>query len=589
MLDAFNDKRKTVLDALRKLTDIAGDIGSASAREQIQKTVVDKLEDNVFHLVVVGEFNHGKTTFVNALLGAHILPIGVTPTTAVIHEIEYDENPHACVVYESGEKREIPFDEVKKFAIGNTAQPDPPPEGPVRALKIGYPANLLRKHIALVDTPGVNDLSFARAEITYEYIPRSDAVLFLLDAGQLVKESERVFLKDKLLGQSRDRIVFVVTKNDILAADDTKQAMDYVQTQLEKIVEKPRVFSVSADRCLKGLREQSGMDDLLAFLSKFLSEERGNIMLDNALGDGTRACSLLEKGVDAKLRALNMNTDEIDRRINAIEEDLDSERITIEKRRAEIREGVAAIKAWAQRDLDRFVKDVCDQLPGIIDSSDIGDLKAHLGTFLERTLRDWAHRETAEIGEALEKLAEKTTALVRQDARNTGVRLAEKMGADMTSPVIEIDTVVFDIGTAALFGAGAMTVLLLNSWWIGGILVVAAPVLAYYSRGYAQSQSRKKAKELGPIAIHEAAEKVGPKLQHMIDEFARALDAWVATASEEVHRALLDVLVTARREKKRGEAACAMSTAECRRQEAKLGQVKIQLESMRAELKRKPA
>jgi hypothetical protein len=47
----------------------------------------------------------------------------------------------------------------------------------------------------LVDTPGVNDLSLQRADITYSYIPRADAVLFLLDAGQILKESERVFLE----------------------------------------------------------------------------------------------------------------------------------------------------------------------------------------------------------------------------------------------------------------------------------------------------------------------------------------------------------------------------------------------------------
>jgi predicted GTPase len=74
----------------------------------------------------------------------------------------------------------------------------------------------------LVDTPGVNDLSLQRADITYEYIPKSDAVLFLVDAGQPVKESERVFLQEKLLAQSRDKIVFVVAKRDIWDASEQR-------------------------------------------------------------------------------------------------------------------------------------------------------------------------------------------------------------------------------------------------------------------------------------------------------------------------------------------------------------------------------
>ena len=63
----------------------------------------------------------------------------------------------------------------------------------------------------------MNDLSLQRADITYSYIPRADAVLFLLDAGQILKESERVFLNDKLLKASRDKIVFVITKWDLLS------------------------------------------------------------------------------------------------------------------------------------------------------------------------------------------------------------------------------------------------------------------------------------------------------------------------------------------------------------------------------------
>ena len=81
---------------------------------------------------------------------------------------------------------------------------------PIRHVEVGYPAELLRERIVLVDTPGVNDLNLQRADITYKYIPQSDAVLFVIDAGQPLKESERLFLRDKLLGQSRDKIIFVV-------------------------------------------------------------------------------------------------------------------------------------------------------------------------------------------------------------------------------------------------------------------------------------------------------------------------------------------------------------------------------------------
>jgi predicted GTPase len=189
MLEQFHSRKADVTSALHDLGTLAERVGAKSLSTRLDNDLVKKLEADRFHLVVVGEFNHGKTTFVNALLGANVLPVGVTPTTAVIHHLEHADEPRAEVVYASGERASVPFDQVRQFCVGAERA-----QGEVKYLEVGYPAELLRERIVLVDTPGVNDLSLQRADITYSYIPRSDAVLFLLDAGQPLKESERVFL-----------------------------------------------------------------------------------------------------------------------------------------------------------------------------------------------------------------------------------------------------------------------------------------------------------------------------------------------------------------------------------------------------------
>ena len=179
-LDAFFRRRDEVVAALRSLADVANELGTRTLRDRIDREFVRKLEEDRFHLVVVGEFNHGKTTFVNALLGERALPVGVTPTTATIHHIRWAVRPEAFVVDASGERRAIPFEQAKTFAVGGGA----PTDG-VDHLEIGYPAPLLEERILLVDTPGVNDLSLQRADVTYSYIPRADAVLFLLVDGRI--------------------------------------------------------------------------------------------------------------------------------------------------------------------------------------------------------------------------------------------------------------------------------------------------------------------------------------------------------------------------------------------------------------------
>src|SRR5687767_4474832 len=102
MLEAFAERKLEVIGKLRDLCALAERIGARSLAQRVEGEVANKLESGRFHLVVVGEFNHGKTTFVNALLGRAVLPTGVTPTTAVIHHIVHAEQPEAAVIRDSG-------------------------------------------------------------------------------------------------------------------------------------------------------------------------------------------------------------------------------------------------------------------------------------------------------------------------------------------------------------------------------------------------------------------------------------------------------------------------------------------------------
>ncbi|WP_437689938.1 dynamin family protein [Sorangium sp. So ce176] len=579
MLESFHSRKDDVTGALRDLVVFAESLGARSVATRITNDLVKKLDADRFHLVVVGEFNHGKTTFVNALLGASILPVGVTPTTAVIHHLEYAADPRAEVVYASGERNSLPFEDVRAFTVGGERSSG---AGEVKFLEVGYPAELLRERVVLVDTPGVNDLSLQRADITYSYIPRSDAVLFLIDAGQPLKESERVFLQDKLLGQSRDKILFVVTKRDIWSQDEEVEALAYIRSELGKLVKSPVVFPISSERALEGDRPGSGMPELLDHLTRFLAEERGRILLDNALGEGLEAARLLVKGVDARRRATAMSRDELSRRIEMIEKDLAGQSRTIEERRAGIREEVSAIRAWVRRDLDRFVDDVLRQLPAIIDEANTDEIKVYLGAFLERTFAEWAQAETKEIATALETLAEKTIALVREDAHDVAKRVSEALGGDVKPPNVEVDTFGYDVGVFALFTIG-LGVMFTNAL-LGGILALAAPVLAVYVKDKVEAETRKKAKEMAPVALREAAVRIGPKLDEMIQEFASRLDAWVVTAGQELHREVIEVLKAAREERERVEPSSETQLKACDAHAESLQGLTARLEGLRSAL-----
>jgi hypothetical protein len=123
MLESFHNRKNDVVGTLRELLGLAERVGAKTLSARLGADLVQKLEADRFHLVVVGEFNHGKTTFVNALLGANILPVGVTPTTAVIHHLEYAAEPRAEVVYSNGERISLPFEQVRDFSVGHSKAP----------------------------------------------------------------------------------------------------------------------------------------------------------------------------------------------------------------------------------------------------------------------------------------------------------------------------------------------------------------------------------------------------------------------------------------------------------------------------------
>lgn len=539
MLEGFRERKLDVTVALQELGEIATSLGAKSLGERLERELVKKLEEDRFHLVVVGEFNHGKSSFVNALIGEAVLPVGVTPTTAAIHHLKYADAPEATVVHQSGKRAALAFSEARKFAVGGGSSADD-----VDYLEIGYPAPLLEERIVLVDTPGVNDLSLQRADITYSYIPRADAVLFLLDAGQILKESERQFLNDKLLKASRDKIVFVITKWDILNEEEKSEALAYARAQLANLVKDPVVFPISAETSLQGKPEQSGMPELLAHLTTFLAEERGRILLDNALGEGVNVGGLLSKGVDARRRSLSMKTEELERRIRTLETDLEGTAGTIEQRRTKIREEVSGVKVAAQKDLERFVDDTIRQLPSVVDSAKQDDLRKFLPAFLEDTFRQWAEAESTEIAAKLETIAEKTIALIKEDAHEATNRVGEALGNDVKKLDIQIDTFRYDAGIAAVLVLG-LGMLFVNVM-VGGLLTIAAPILALVLRDRMDAEYKKRAIEQAPEVLRQAAKQVGPKIDEMIEEFARKLDAWVVTAGEELYREVLEVLNASR-------------------------------------------
>ncbi len=535
-LEHHKQAKREIVARLQQLAELADAVGMITLARDIRTTRIPKLESERFHLVVLGEFNHGKSTFVNALLGSDILPTGITPTTASINHVVYAQHATARVVLTSGESKYLDPQQLKEWvtvAGGHASE--------VAYVEVGYPSKLLENHVVLVDTPGVNDLNEQRAEVTYGYVPRADAVVFLLDAGQALKDSEREFLRSRVLESARDRLIFVLGKMDMLSADERIAVIDYVRGGLAQMMPEPVVFPLSAKDWARSKDPAAGMPELLAYLERFLARDRAQVILDNAAADAARTAGYLENNLGVRMRAYDLDLGELEQRIAAVRDQLDTSKRKLDELHVRIDADAASIKNQVGLDLEAFARAFVAALPGQIDAVDANDVKAYLPAFIESKFKEWAELEGARLAAMLEHLAEQVIAITNENVATAAAALAERLGPEDTAVEISVDSFKYDIGIYAM-GALGTTVMLFVNALAGGLLTIAAPILAIILKSKIAGDIRIQAKERVPGAVLKAAEAMKPHFDKCIDDFAKRLSEFVSNAGNTLYKGISEIL-----------------------------------------------
>lgn len=544
LLEAHRDTKRAIIERLEQLAGVADAVGMETLARQIRQTRIPKIQNERFYLVVLGEFNHGKSTFVNALLGANVLPTGITPTTAAINHVVWADQPRAEAMLADGRRESLPPGALNDWVtVAGTHSKD------VSYVEVGYPSEMLRENITLVDTPGVNDLNEARAEITYGYVPRADAVLFLLDAGQALKDSEREFLSSHVLEGSRERLIFVLGKVDLLSEDERDAVLDYVRKGLVALVPEPALFPVSARHWLEGRREESGMPALIAHLERFLDVDRVRILLDNAAVDAARTAAYLEQNLGVKLYACDLDLAELESRIEAVRGQLDASKRTLDELHVRIGAEAEAIKAQVRMDLENFTRAFIEALPDQIDAVDADDIKAYLPGFIEDKFREFAELEGHKLASLLEHLAEEVIAVTNENLEAASSAVAERIGPADTEVDIQVDSFKYDVGVYAV-GALGTTVFLFVNTLAGGLLTLAAPILAIVLKSKVAGDIRQQAKERVPAAVRNAAQAMRPHFDQCVEDFATRLRGFVSAAGNALYKGISEILEQTIRERR---------------------------------------
>jgi small GTP-binding protein len=303
MRSVLTATREARLQSARSLLAELGDALSrfgATSADRASMTASIRQLDELFLLVVVGEFNAGKSAFINALIGRSVLDEGVTPTTAHLHVLRY----------------------------GDTVSTSTDAQG-VRV--VTAPVDLLRT-LQVVDTPGTNAIIREHEKLTTDFVPRADLVLFVTSADRPFTETERAFL-ETIRGWGK-KIVIVINKVDIFQNEaELEEVARFVRDASQRLLGMtPEVFPVSARLAMRArngeesLRASSRFEPLERFIVETLDEEsRFRLKLANPLGVGEALAERYARIADERLTLLEEDLrllGDVDRQLEVYRGDL---------------------------------------------------------------------------------------------------------------------------------------------------------------------------------------------------------------------------------------------------------------------------
>jgi small GTP-binding protein len=455
------------------------------ALDLLQKSITQL--DELFLLVVVGEFNAGKSALVNALLGEKVLAEGVTPTTSRVTMIRWGEDVKETVVDEG-------------YSV------------------VTHPLDLL-KEVNIVDSPGTNAIIRQHERLTEEFVPRSDLVLFTTSADRPMTESERQFLT-RILAWGK-KVIFVLNKTDIL---ENPAALDEVKSFITQhaagvLGDVPQLFPVSAKLAQRSaleadpvekerLLEASHLRELEAFITATLDDSsRLALKFNNPLGVAVNLVDQAQKNIQVQAEDLKVDSDTakaLDNTIAAYRHDLEAE---LPPRLAEVENILHKLEFRGLDFFDRtfrltnihhlvrgdavradFEKEVLEDVPAQID----GQVQKLIEWLVEKDLREWQQvmtylqrRQAAHVDhivgggiapqadrrqEIIGKVGESVKTVVKSYDQ---VREASSLASNVEAAVAQ--TALFEVGAVGL-GALVSTAVLSSALDITGM--IAAGTLA---------------------------------------------------------------------------------------------------------------
>jgi GTP-binding protein EngB required for normal cell division len=300
---------------------VADSEAAETARSRLNQ-LADRLTSQKLNLAVLGQFKRGKSTLLNALLGSPILPVAVTPLTAIPTFIGAGASFQLRTTTISGEVEDIPAanaDALHSLLQARVTEAENPHNrlGLAR-VDVTAPSALLERGVTLIDTPGVGSTYQHNTDTAEAVLPECDAALFVVSPDPPITATELDYLAR--IRATAPRIILVLNKIDVIDPEDRQPAIEFLrEVAADKAgLEDAPLFCVSARAGLRAKLAQdsdalraSGMPRLEDYLLHFLAEEKSQTLEQAAARKASALVGELRFGAETALAVLRMPIDQL--------------------------------------------------------------------------------------------------------------------------------------------------------------------------------------------------------------------------------------------------------------------------------------
>lgn len=468
-LESFARTRESLLKTINQVHQLSEEAGYSGI-----STACNRLSERVslerFHVSVLGEIKRGKSSLVNALVGKVVLPSAATICTAVLTILRFGEVPRGVARYVDAPERPFEIDELHSLVTKKNRD-----ASKIASIELILPERLLENGLVIIDTPGVNDTDEVRRRITEEFVPRSDGVIFVLNAGQPLSDSEVRFLTGSVMRHHIRKFWFVLNGIDrIPNPEDASKAVEYCRENLSRIVPDPKIFPVSAKTFLEALKcsatvregDNSGISQFLATFTSDLVESRRKELL---LVPARQLREILDHfSTGARLESEFLGKSSTELMKTSHEADTGIKRVEKEINRAVLRctgeaESVVfeAVTNFPPPDEENLLKSICHILA--LDDTDerktaeIGHIVADRAQFfkdqLMTTVQAKVYPALVEAQSVINKLAgELDSRFLHQKSRSIDLLILEEVNLDEPKDVFIERTLASGFGKMASLG-----------------------------------------------------------------------------------------------------------------------------------------